>query len=135
MKQICAFLLVFTLLAGCSSVSEEDLVGSYMGRFELADSDFEALTEQEQQARRDQAEQFTISIVLREDDTFTLYTSGAEGDGTWELLDGEVVLTNSEDSSLSGYDGQILVIKDGGSTLVGKDPSGESETLMIFSKM
>ena len=106
-----------------------------MGRFELADSDFEALTEQEQQARRDQAEQFTISIVLREDDTFTLYTSGAEGDGTWELLDGEVVLTNSEDSSLSGYDGQILVIEDGGSTLVGKDASGESETLMIFSKM
>jgi len=121
------------LLAGCSGVSESDLVGDWTSR-----------TEPEQGEESSPAVGMVLDVMaprleLNEDRTFTMWI-GLSIKGTWELKDGQVLLTTDTVASMDakvvrGTDEPIVLdVSDDGKELTGTVTSGSLSGSVTFGK-
>ncbi len=121
------------LLAGCSGVTESDLVGDWTSR-----------TEPEQGEESSPAVERVLDVMaprleLNEDRTFTM-SIGLPIKGTWELKDGQVLLTTD---TVAGMDAKVvrgtdepivLDVSDDGKELTGTVTSGSRSGSVTFGK-
>ena len=128
-----AAVAVLILLAGCSGVTESDLVGDWTSR-----------TEPEQGEESSPAVEVVLDVMaprleLNEDRTFTM-SIGLPIKGTWELKDGQVLLTTD---TVAGMDAKVvrgtdepivLDVSDDGKELTGTVTSGSLSGSVTFGK-
>ena len=128
-----AAVAALTLLAGCSGVTESDLVGDWTSR-----------TEPEQGEESSRAVETALDVLaprleLNEDRTFTMWI-GLPIKGTWELKDGQVLLTTD---TVAGMDAKVvrgtdepivLDVSDDGKELTGTVTSGSLSGSVTFGK-
>ncbi len=128
-----AAVAVLILLAGCSGVTESDLVGDWTSR-----------TEPEQGEGSSPAVERALDVMaprleLNEDRTFTM-SIGLPIKGTWELKDGQVLLTTD---TVAGMDAKVvrgtdepivLDVSDDGKELTGTVTSGSLSGSVTFGK-
>ena len=121
------------LLAGCSGVTESDLVGDWTSR-----------TEPEQGEESSPAVGMVLDVMaprleLNEDRTFTMWI-GLSIKGTWELKDGQLLLTTD---TVAGMDAKVvrgtdepivLDVSDDGKELTGTVTSGSLSGSVTFGK-
>ena len=125
------------LLAGCSRVTESDLVGNWTSLTETEIADDAGAAEQVM----DVVKRATAPMLeLREDNSFTL-TILVPIKGSWQLKKGQVIL---EPETYSGFDASnmlnadkqiVLDIADDGKMLTGKVSSGSLAGSLSFSKV
>lgn len=128
-----AVVAALILLAGCSGVSESDLVGDWTSR-----------TEPEQGEESSPAVEMVLDVMaprleLNEDRTFTM-SIGLPIKGTWELKDGQLLLTTD---TVAGMDAKVvrgtdepivLDVSDDGKELTGTVTSGSLSGSVTFGK-
>ena len=128
-----AAMAAFAVLAGCSGVTESDLVGDWTSR-----------TEPEQGEGSGRAVETTMDLLaprleLNEDHTFTM-SIGLPIKGTWELKEGQVLLTTD---TVAGMDAKVvrgtndpivLEVSDDGKELTGTVTSGSLSGSVTFGK-
>ena len=128
-----AVVAALILLAGCSGVSESDLVGDWTSR-----------TEPEQGEESSPAVEVVLDVMaprleLNEDRTFTM-SIGLPIKGTWELKDGQLLLTTD---TVAGMDAKVvrgtdepivLDVSDDGKELTGTVTSGSLSGSVMFGK-
>jgi hypothetical protein len=144
MRHLVPFLLLLAI--GCTpeeqatNAPEEkpeapSLVGKWDGHIELGAKDKAALTADDLKEAEEQASKYRMTLEVLEDGSYTVSSPTGSSSGTWKVEGSLLVLTDKDatDEPRTG-DKQEFSVEDDGNKLVGRDPSGNSDSLMVFAR-
>lgn len=138
--------LLLLLAIGCNSeesatsATEEkpqppSLVGKWDGHIELGAKDKAALTADELKEAEEQASKYQMALEVLEDGTYKVSSPTGASEGTWKVEGSLLVLTYKDaPSEPKTGDKQEFSVEEDGNKLVGRDPSGNSDSLMVFAR-
>lgn len=140
-----ALLILLALCAiGCGSYTEtqevklakpgDELVGQWFGRFELSEVDLQKASEVERRAAIRYFSNLKLNMTINADGTYEVHGGDMQSDGTWEVKDGKLHMTDASAAGTNAYKTQVFAIQKDGKVLVGKDPADKGNTLMVFEK-
>lgn len=114
--------------------AKPSVLGKWVGTIQLGEKDKANLTLDQIKEAEKQAAEFILELEVMEDGTYTVVAPGETAHGKWTFENGQLTLTDSQADSASPQDGdvQILTLENGGTKLVGTDPSGGSDSIMVF---
>lgn len=137
-------ILLVLAAAGCGSYTEtqeikiakpgDELVGQWFGRFELSEVDLQKASEVERRAAIRYFSNVKLNMTINADGTYEVHGGDMQSDGTWEVKDGKLLMTDASAAGADAYKTQVFVIQKEGKQLVGKDPADKGNTLMVFEK-
>ena len=111
-----------------------DLTGKWTGHIELGEKDKAGLTEEQAKQAEEEAANFIMELEVRPDGTYAIIAPGDEATGTWKQVGDKMTLTDSKADSNDPQSGDAQVFIHENDRLVGRDPSGTSDSIMVFTR-
>lgn len=118
-------------LAASEKPKNAPVEGVWIGTFQPGEKDQAKLSEEERKQAKEFYAAMKLTLDLHADGTYTM--NGQEL-GKWTMKDGDVVITDDKAMADDPYKNQTFEMQDGGDTMVGQDPTGESDSRVVFTR-
>ncbi len=133
--RLLAATLALLLLIGCEP-TEPSLVGDWTGKIEIGDKDKALLSADDMRTVEARMKMLTMQLHVVDDGSYTLNAMDDGSKGTWAMVEGKLVLTDTVDDGENALasDKQEFTVEEAGTRLVGTDPSGGSDSKLVFTR-
>jgi hypothetical protein len=111
-----------------------DFTGKWTGHIELGEKDKAGLTEEQAKQAEDEAANFVMDLEIRTDGTYAITAPGDEATGTWKQDGDKITLIDSKTDPQNPQDGDSQVLTFENDRLIGREPTGASDSIMVFKR-